>query len=253
MLQRLPFLFLFASVGFLAFALIQAAAPLEDGRPSPLKTLVRDLFGGPSLIRSNAEILKGYRTFDATLEGDQLRFYGAAFTFLDAKDPSSFVPYNFAFDGAVFGEAPDQDLARDFYARNDALFSTASSVDPYNCVEPRADSMTMADGTPLTHSLLCPIHAAHDTEQAGMIGVIIPDENSTPLADGDAACRAEFQHWRTLPGFEDKSIVLCAIVDRRFVPDAYSATSWMDVIFYQQHRGYLYNMRADTRNFQRIQ
>lgn len=252
MYLRLNYLFLVFSVGLLAYAVAPASIPFEDGRESPIRSLARDLFGGPSLTNSDAEILMGYRRFDAEIEDNRLSFHGAAFTFLDADDPTTFMPYNFAFDGHSFVEMTDTTLATEFYERNNADFPTVSGVDHQSCVTPRADSLETADGTPLAMSTLCRIVAAIPGHNEGMIGVIYPADNTTPLADGDATCRGEFDHWRSFPGFENKTIVLCVIVDRPYVEDAYSATRWMDVIFYQHHAGDLYNMRADTRNFQRI-
>ena len=252
MKHRLNYLFLVFSVGLLAFAVAPASIPFEDGRESPIKSLAKALFGGPSLVNSSEEILMGYRSFDGDIQDGRLSFHGAAFTFLDADDPSTFIPYNFAFDGTAFRELPEPTLAAEFYARNDAAFPTVSGVDLQSCVQPRADSGTTADGTPLALTVLCRIVPAIPGNNEGMIGVVYPADDSTPLADGDATCRGEFQHWRSFPGFENKTIVLCAVVDRTFVEDAYSATRWMDVIFYQHYAGELYNMRADTRNFQRI-
>lgn len=252
MYLRLNYLFLVFSVGFLAYVVAQASIPLEDGRESPIRSVGRALFGGPSLITSDEEILMGYRRFDASIEDGRLSFHGAAFTFLDADDPSTFMPYNFAFDGHGFVEMTDTRVATELYASNDAAFPTVSGVDGENCVTPRAGTLETADGTPLALSTLCRIVPAIPGQAEGMIGVIYPADNTKPLADGDATCRGEFDHWRSLPGFENKTIVLCAIVDRPYVEDAYSATRWMDVIFYQHYAGDLYNMRADTRNFQSI-
>lgn len=252
MQRRIPIFFLMLALGFFVFAVARAAVPLEDGRGSPLGFLLGDLFGGPSLTNSNEEILMGYRRFDADIQDGRLSFHGAAFTFLDADDPSTFMPYNFAFDGSKFVQMTDTTLAAEFYARNDAAFPTVSGVDTQNCVTPRAGDMKTADGTPLALTTLCRIVPAIPGTAEGMIGVIYPADNAQPLADGDATCRAEFDHWRSFPGFKNKTIVLCAIVDRPHVQNAYMATQWMDVIFYQHYAGALYNMRADTRNFQSI-
>lgn len=195
----------------------------------------------------------GQRTFDGNIRFGRLSFHGTAFTFTDRDDPTTFVPYSFAFDKNRFTEVPRINNLGTFYDRYDAAdMSIKSGVDLRSCVQPRLETMATGDGLSLTNPLLCRIQSSLPNSPDGMIGVIFPTDNKTPLADGDATCRSEIAHWLTLPGYENPSIVVCAVVDRPFDPDAYRAQDWMDVIFYQQYAGKLYNMRADTRNFQRI-
>ncbi|MHA6262438.1 hypothetical protein ACXYMO_04480 [Arenibacterium sp. CAU 1754] len=253
MLNKLLKLMWIFGICLFLYAIGMASIPQDDGRPSPLTILVSSLFDGLSLITSDEEILMGHRTFDGSVRFGRLSFHGTAFTFTDRDDPKTFVPYSFAFDKNRFTPVPRVNRLGKFYEKyNAGDLPIKSGVDLESCVEPRRETIATGDGLSLINPMLCRIQASLPNAPDGMIGVVFPADNETPLADGDATCRSEFAHWRTLSGYEDASIVLCAIVDRPFDPDAYRPQDWMDVIFYQQYAGKLYNMRADTRNFQRI-
>ena len=251
MIRILSRAFLYFSISLFLLALILAAMSPGDGRPRPLFTLVSSLFNSFWVSKEDV-ILKGYRTFYGEIRNDSLSFHGGAMTFLDAKDPTTFVPYNFAFDGDAFVDLPETEVVPKFHKRYDTEFSTLSGVDTATCMSPRAKGEAAADGTALQLSLLCRINAALPDALPGMIGVIRPQEGQLPLADGDQTCRDEIVHWRDQAGFEDIDVILCAIVDLPHDPEAYSADFWMDVIFYQKYGRALLNMRAATRNFQRI-
>jgi hypothetical protein len=239
-----------ASIGLFVFAIGLASFSPDDGRPSPLSFFLSAL--GDPLINTDEEILIGYREFDGNIHSNRLSFHGAAITLLNANDPSTFKSYNFAFDRDGFAEMPDTNTTQAFYDRYDADFPTTSGVDIESCVQPRPDTIATEDGTSLIFPTLCRIDSSTSDGPSGMIGVVFPADNEQPLADGDATCRAEIAHWRTLSGFADMPIVLCAVVDRPNDVGAHSGRFWMDVILYQHLGNDLYNMRAESRNFQRI-
>lgn len=200
-------------------------------------------------------LLKGHRTFDASMRFGQLTFHGAAFTFEDADATDSFAPYNFSFRTDQFTQTPrmDDTLIASFYARHGANFSDNSGVLTNTCVNPREGNNTSADGIALTAPILCMITSDIPNQQLGMIGVVQPADNTIGLESGDATCRAEVAHWRTLPTFGNINIILCAVVDQPYNPDARRADEWMDVIYYQQAGDTnLLNMRGTTRNFQSV-
>lgn len=199
--------------------------------------------------------LMGHRSFDANMRFGQLTFHGAAFTFQDLDETDGFAPYNFAFQTDRFTQTPrmGDTLISSFYARHKSSFSDNSGVLTDTCVNPREDNNISADGLVLTSPILCMIASDVPNRQLGMIGVVQPADSTVRLENGDATCRAEIAHWRTLPTFTNISIIICAVVDKPFDPDARRAEDWMDVIFYQQFNGtQLLNMRATTRNFQTI-
>ncbi|MGJ8625078.1 MAG: hypothetical protein ACSHW1_20225 [Yoonia sp.] len=189
--------------------------------------------------------------FDGDIRNDRLVFSGAALIFLEEDDPSTFVPYHFAFDGTAFTQLPDTVSIAEFQEIHDVDFPISSGVDLESCVQPRPDTIATQDGISLIFPTLCRINSSVDGGASGIIGVILPVDNKSLELDGDAICRTEVAHWLTLDGFADPAVVLCAIVDQPYRQGSMSRF-WMDVIFYRQHAGELYNMRADSRNFQRI-
>jgi hypothetical protein len=242
---------LIGAIGLFVFAIGFASTPFNDRRPSPLSSLLTALFGGPSLVNSDEQILMGYRAFEADIRNSRLSFYGSALTFLDDDDPTTYSAYNFSFDSVGFVKLPDTNFVENFHASYGVDFPTVSGVDIESCIAIRTDTTATSDGISLIFPTLCRIQSTSG-QSNGMIGVIFPEDNKKPLEDGDATCRSEIAYWRTLPGFTDVTVVLCAIVDLPYVANAYSATFWMDIIFYQQYGNELYNMRADSRNFRRI-
>ncbi len=195
--------------------------------------------------------LRGHRTFAATMRFGQLTFHGAAFTFEDKEATDGFTPYNFAFRTDQFTQTPrmGDTLISAFYRRHNASFSDNSGVLTNTCVNPREGTNTSADGIALTAPILCMITSDVSGRQLGMIGLVQPTDNAVGLASGDATCRGEIAHWRTLPNFSNIKIILCAVVDRPYNPDARRADSWMDVIYYQQISDtQLVNLQATDRN-----
>ena len=192
--------------------------------------------------------LNGHRAFSAGMRFGQLSLHGAAFTFEDEDDTSSYVPYNFAFRTDQFTQTPrmDDNIIDGFYGRYKASFPTVSGVLTNTCVNSRDST---ADGIALTAPIVCQMMSAQPNQQMAMIGVIQPNDNTLALDSGDATCRGEVSHWRSLPGFQNIKTIVCIVVDKPYNPDARSASEWMDVIYYQQASDtLLLNLQATDRN-----
>jgi len=204
------------------------------------------------LSTSTEEPRLAHRTFDARITTNRLSFSGTILSFTAQDDPATFASYTFAFHETQFTPLPDTSAVAAFQEQFGVEHPVQSTVDIDSCIETRPDTIATADGTSLIFPTLCRINATAEGEAPGMIGVIFPADNTIPLRDGDATCREEIAYWRTLPGFADIGIVICAVVDRPFDPNG-RAQNWMDVIAYQHVDGALFTMRAESRNFLRIQ
>ncbi|WP_341365673.1 hypothetical protein [Yoonia sp. BS5-3] len=182
------------------------------------------------------DLLMGHRSFDGRMRFGQLTFHGAAFTFEDKDDPSTFVPYNFAYLTDRFSQTPrmDGNVIAPFYAQYDAAFSIDSGVLTDTCVNPRQDETEGADSIALKNPILCQIASALPDQAPAMIGVLQSEDPAAAFTDADATCRAEIALWRNQPGFEEIKIMFCAIVDGTGIEDGQPAGDWMDVIVYQQ-------------------
>lgn len=192
--------------------------------------------------------LMGHRTFSAAMRFGQLNMHGAAFTFEDESDTSGFVPYNFAFRTDQFTQTPrmDNNIIGGFYGRYKASFPTVSGVLTNTCVNFRD---TTADGIALKAPIVCQMMSAQPNRQMAMIGIVQPSDITVALESGDATCRDEVAHWRSLPGFQSIKTIVCIVVDKPYNPDARNASDWMDVIYYQQASDtVLLNMQATDRN-----
>ncbi|PRY26052.1 hypothetical protein CLV78_101145 [Aliiruegeria haliotis] len=227
------------------------ASPGEDIPAGQRSDRLRDAITG---MLSRTEILMGYRSFDADLRGDRLTFVGGAFTFLDRDDPQTFEAYLFQYDGTSFlpTRLAQSQAAAKLFSRYGAAVPGEPVPAASGCIDPRPGQPATAAGIPLRAPVLCHLSSATPGGLPAIIGVLNPAPDTLPLDSGDETCRAEIAHWLTLPGFEDAEVVLCAVVDQPFLKDAYSASYWMDIIFYQQRGTRLLNMRADRRNFQKI-
>ena len=201
--------------------------------------------------RATDPFLKAYRVIDADLRLGQLSVSGAAFTFTDLEDPNTIVPYNFSFRHDHFTATPTINFPahEKLYQRVDVNLPKTSGVVPETCINPRPQSNSTASGVALKTPLLCHLQASLPNSPPAMVGVIQPASNVALRARTDSVCRAELNHWITLSTFEDIPIVFCIVVDRPFLPDAYSADLWMDVIIYQRGRRRISTLRAAGRNF----
>ena len=235
-----------AIAGFSVFAGL-LPGPAGQDRPRTVSQAMRTLVDNVTGHYSGDEILMGLRKWSADLDDTGVTLHGAAITFLDRKDPATFMPYAFALDSSGFtAPRPDQmpDIAA-FFAREKADFSALPVPRPTDCIQTRSE--TLPGTVPV-----CRLAAMRDGGPPAVIGLVRPADTALPLADGDATCRAEVARWLALPEFKGVPLALCAVVDRPYVPDAYSAGMWMDVIFYQKRGTRLLNMRGEARNFHRI-
>lgn len=196
-------------------------------------------------------VIKVYRRFDADMRFGQLSVSGAAMSFFDFDDPTTFAPYNFSYRHDRFVPTPTMNFPAhdDLYRRIDVTLSKAAGVIQDTCINPRPEKNSTASGLALKNPLLCHLQASLPDHPPAMIGVIQPVNNVALVDGGDAVCRAELNHWITLPTFESIPLVFCIIVDRPFDQNAYTPELWMDVIIYQRTRRGAYTARATRRNF----
>lgn len=242
-------LFIVAAMGILFFA----SDTINSGDSFSFSEFISASADGSGNRAPRGDTLMGHRSFTASTRTGQLSFHGAAFTYEDIDDTSSFAPYNFAFEANLFTPTPDtgDTIITSFYQQYNASFTDESGVLTETCLNPREGSNTSAEGMALTAPILCMIASDAPGQRLGMIGVVQPADDTILVQSGDATCRGEVAHWQTFPIYEDIEIILCAVVDQPYDTGSLDADRWMDIIFYQQVSDtHLLNMDATQRNSQ---